>query len=190
MIESPAWEQFCAPILSQTAHRLAGAASGPNGPALPYWLEVVKALAPLFAAVATLAIGLIAGYIAWKQWETNRNKLKLDLFERRLALYEAAGNLIGHVITQARPTDEAMFKFLDETRSAAWLFDEDFAKYLESMYSNASILASLLAPGELVHEKKETKAQQSEERKRLRKWFLAQGDELKQRARPFLKISH
>ncbi|AMR77259.1 hypothetical protein [Cupriavidus nantongensis] len=190
MIESPAWEQFCAPILSQTAYRLTDAASSPNGPVLPYWLEVVKALAPLFAAVATLVIGLIAGYIAWKQWETNRNKLKLDRFERRLAVYEAAGTLIGHVIAQARPTDEAMFKFLDDTRLAVWLFDEDFAEYLESLYSNASVLASLLAPSEALYGKPEAKAQQSEERKRLRQWFLAQGDELKRRAKPFLKISH
>jgi hypothetical protein len=39
------------------------------------WLKISKGL-------LTPAIGLVAIYIAWQQWNTNRNKRKLDLFEK------------------------------------------------------------------------------------------------------------
>jgi hypothetical protein len=38
------------------------------------------AIAQLFT---TLMVGLIGGYIAWRQWRTSHDRLTLDLFERR-----------------------------------------------------------------------------------------------------------
>jgi hypothetical protein len=39
-------------------------------------------------AIATVGIGLFAGFIALRQWLTARAKFKLDMFEHRYALYE------------------------------------------------------------------------------------------------------
>jgi hypothetical protein len=33
--------------------------------------------------LTTLVLGLVAGYIAWRQWRTAHDRLILDLFERR-----------------------------------------------------------------------------------------------------------
>jgi hypothetical protein len=45
---------------------------------LPYWVQYVQALAP--AIVAVIA-ALIAGYIAWRQYETARYRLCLDYLD-------------------------------------------------------------------------------------------------------------
>ena len=56
------------------------------------WSTVVAAavaLVPVLSALLTPTIAIITTYIAYEQWRTNRNKLKLDLFDRRFAVYDA-----------------------------------------------------------------------------------------------------
>jgi len=38
--------------------------------------------------VTTLVLGLIAAYIAWRQWRTAHDRLILDLFERRFQVFQ------------------------------------------------------------------------------------------------------
>jgi hypothetical protein len=61
---------------------------------LPFWLQYVQALGPTTVAVV---VGAVAAYIAWRQWRTANDRLRFDLFEKRAAVYEAIGHLIGNV---------------------------------------------------------------------------------------------
>ena len=45
-------------------------------------------------ALPTVIIGCIAVYIAYQQWHTNHRKLELDLYDRRLRLYQATTKYI------------------------------------------------------------------------------------------------
>jgi len=45
-------------------------------------------------AALTPSVALIAVYIGWQQWRTARDKLNLDLFAKRLAIYEALQELL------------------------------------------------------------------------------------------------
>ena len=67
----------------------------------PYWTQVLSAL-----LVPTIA--LFACYIAWRQWRTAQNKLKLDLFEKRFAVYDTARNLFDSVVTSGKAEDKEM----------------------------------------------------------------------------------
>jgi hypothetical protein len=52
---------------------------------LPHWVQVIQALGP--TAVA-LSIGVLAGVIAYRQWETAQIRLKLDLFKERFEVFQ------------------------------------------------------------------------------------------------------
>ncbi len=54
---------------------------------LPIWTEYVRVLG---TPVVALLAASIAGFIANRQWKTARNKLKLDLFDKRIAIYKLA----------------------------------------------------------------------------------------------------
>lgn len=56
---------------------------------LPYWLKVVSAVGPLITASATLFVGVVVAVIARRQWRTAHEKVILDLFDRRMKIYEA-----------------------------------------------------------------------------------------------------
>lgn len=93
----------------------------------PHWSAYFSALTPLVVAA-------IAGWIAYRQMQTARDKLKLDLFDRRMAVYEAVRDAIGAAVTNAKLTQQQEFDFLMGTRSARWLFGEDVAEYINKNF--------------------------------------------------------
>jgi len=57
-----------------------------TGSSLPIWLVYVQALGPPFVA---FVFGAVAAMIAWRQWKTANDKLRLDLFDRRWKVFDA-----------------------------------------------------------------------------------------------------
>lgn len=49
--------------------------------AVPAWLFVAN-------LVFTVALGVVAVRVAWRQWETAHAKALLDVFDKRFELYE------------------------------------------------------------------------------------------------------
>ncbi len=47
----------------------------------------LQALIDVFSALLTPVIAAIAVYVAYQQWQTNRRRLQLDLYDRRLRIY-------------------------------------------------------------------------------------------------------
>ena len=45
-------------------------------------------------AATPFVIGILGFYIAWRQWSTAHHKLRLDLFDRRMSVYEPVAKFI------------------------------------------------------------------------------------------------
>jgi hypothetical protein len=117
---------------------------------LPLWVEYAKALgAPIVALVAAL----IAGSIAYRQWRTARNKLKLDLFEKRLQVYEAAVEVINLMTRPYAPDREELDKQVAKFVSARWLFGKDVAAHLHGLeqHANLALAAKLHVKSEMTY---------------------------------------
>jgi len=84
-----------------------------------------------FQALLTPVVAILGIYIAWRQWRTAQNRLKLDFFDRRWAVYEATRNLLGTVTRSGTATHENVRDFVVGTGPARWLFDDELADYLE-----------------------------------------------------------
>jgi hypothetical protein len=127
------------------------------------WQELVK----IFSALLTPVIAIVAVYIAWQQHRTNRNQFRLALLQRRLKVFDAAGELIGIVLTRARVEMADLQKFLWETRESDFLFGSDIRNYLRELYGKAADVHVLGTP-EDAHRQGE-----------VLKWFSGQGDQIK-----------
>lgn len=97
--------------------------------------------APLAAFYVANKFGHIQAEIGRRQAETAamamntaRNKLRLDLFEKRFAVYDAAALVIeaalGHKVTY-----DQRFDYMEAIKPARWLFDTEVVEHLDRIFS-------------------------------------------------------
>jgi hypothetical protein len=84
----------------------------------------------ILGGMLTPVIAVVAVYIAWQQHKTARDKLKLDLFDRRYKVYRGLMDLFACVATEGTVSNEDLGKFYRETDQKRFLFDDDVCDYL------------------------------------------------------------
>jgi hypothetical protein len=88
----------------------------------------------LLTALLTPTIAIVATYIAWQQWHTNKQKLDLDLYDRRLRIYEEVRKLLSIVVRDATVTTDALLAFRTSVSEADFLFGSDVISYIDTLY--------------------------------------------------------
>ena len=149
----------------------------------PHWTAYLTAL-------LTPTVAVLGALIGYRQWRLAQNKLKLDLFDRRFKVYEAARDLLASIMTSGKAKDDEVFKFLVATREAKWLLDIDVANYLDKqVYHKAIDLQTLAAELEGVGVG-EIRTKNVHAQADLKKWLMAQFDVLDQKFSPYLQLKH
>ena len=142
--------------------------------------SVLSSALPL--TVATLAL-----LIAFRQWRTAHNKLKLDLFERRMAVYRATRAVLREVTQTGTISDKSLFLFREEITVAPWIFNIHFARYLEKrIYEVADRLQNADAFSELPTLDKEHWLKQKIE---IKEHILAEYNTIEKRFGKFMSIA-
>lgn len=85
---------------------------------------------PYLSALLTPVVALLGIWIARSQWKTARMKLKLDLFDKRMVVYEAVRHAIGQIMVHGKTSAEVESAYLIGVTGAKWLFDKEMDKYL------------------------------------------------------------
>lgn len=110
---------------------------------LSEFLELFRAAAPLLAAciagLVAYKFGSIQASISRQQAatattaaQTAKNKLKLDLFEKRLAIYTVASDAIAEVIQGGNFLSEDYHSYYASIQGAKWLFGDEVYNYLDT----------------------------------------------------------
>lgn len=97
------------------------------------WLQYLAAL--LTPLVAALGI-----WIAFNQWKTARMKLKLDLFDKRVVVYETVQRVVSEAVISDHFTDEMFSDYVTGIAGARWLYDEKMNKYLFGLIESFSLI--------------------------------------------------
>jgi hypothetical protein len=85
-------------------------------------------------ALLTPVIAVVATYIAWQQWKTNRQKLVLDQYDRRLSVYEEVRKILSIILRDARASYADLLKFRTAVSEADFLFGPEISAYIEEVY--------------------------------------------------------
>jgi hypothetical protein len=102
------------------------------------------------AAFVTLIIGAIAGAITWRQYKVAQAKLKLDLFERRYAIFhkvwEICSETFGHGASSVKFGELGLSTpFTSFRPEAAFLFGKEIEAYIDELSKNWAQLRALEA---------------------------------------------
>src|SRR6266436_4235790 len=91
--------------------------------------EILKWLAGL-TPIVTAAI---ATYIAYQQWRTNRDKVRLESFDRRIAVHKAIEKYLMQIYREESVTFELGLKLRNEAAYAIYLFDKEVGDYIDEL---------------------------------------------------------
>jgi len=141
-------------------------------------------------ALLTPTIAAIVAWIYFRQWKTAQNKLKLDLFDKRVLIFDAANVLILNSQKPGGATTEEMARFLASTSQAKWLFNEEIARYLrEVIYAKA--IQVIREGAELsVADSGEARIEKTKTLMEAQNDILNQFAMLEKKFTPFLKLIH
>jgi hypothetical protein len=88
----------------------------------------------------TILIAAIALLIGYFQWITAHQRVVVDLFEKRLRLFNSIELAIGQVVRDAETSPETLQTFLQAEADARFLFGLDVLKELRSLGSDFEFL--------------------------------------------------
>lgn len=90
----------------------------------------------------TPVIAIVATYVAWQQWQTNRQKLILDRYDRRLRVYEEVRKILSIIFRDAKASYEDLLKFRTAVSEADFLFGPEIPEYIDEIYKRGLQLQS------------------------------------------------
>lgn len=88
----------------------------------------------LLAACLTPLIAVVATYIAYQQHRANKLKLRHDLFERRIEIYNAIAEFVSVVQQTGNADQKSLQVFLRKTRDGEFLFGRKASTYVGKLY--------------------------------------------------------
>ena len=145
---------------------------------------------PYLTAFSTPTLAAFGIWIAFNQWSTARKKLKFDLFEKRMVVYEAVRKSSGLLMCGVEPTMMLEIEYLNGIAGAQWLFDEEMGTYL-----NKEILGDIRKMREafaLMDSPFDPDGRQQgyEEKQSLIEAFRRHRESIDSRFAPFLSLGH
>jgi hypothetical protein len=99
---------------------------------LPDWAQWLAVFAPVITGIVTAAVAIAVAIVAYGQWRTARVKLALDLFERRVAVYDKVVQAVAKVMGPGRPVDDTPLRLLHTAKSEAqFLFGPEVGDFIQ-----------------------------------------------------------
>ena len=84
-------------------------------------------------SIAAFFVSGAVACVAWLQWRVARNKLRLDLFDRRRQMYEATSKFVKAVNNDPEHVDSYINEFSAGTANAELLFKSDVVNYIKEV---------------------------------------------------------
>lgn len=100
------------------------------------------------SALLTPIIAATVAWIAWQQWKTARSKLRLDLFDRRMAIYRDAAAALALITRDGSARkNEAFQRMLAAWQESQFLFGREVVQHLDELVT--LIMDAMAAEAEL-----------------------------------------
>jgi hypothetical protein len=100
-------------------------------------MDCIKFIQELSAALLTPVIGVVTTIILVNQYRMEKRRWRLDLFEKRYAVFRSTMEYIGSMMRHGKSTVEAQASFLEGTRDRALLFKDEIQALLDEIWKDS-----------------------------------------------------
>ena len=94
------------------------------------WVDVLSAL-----LVPTIAI--VGLFIAYQQYQINKQRLRHETYERRLAVYKAVQWYLSEILRDGKTNYSRALEFNSEASEATFLFDDSVQELIDEIYQKS-----------------------------------------------------
>jgi len=140
----------------------------------------------VFRALLAPVIAGVVAYIAYQQHKTNRDKLRFDLYDRRLKVFEGLMVLLWVIFRKGTCNDQERDQFQRATVEGSFLFEKDIANYLDMIYEKTLKMGAIRAVLNLPSGEK--RDQTVEKERQLFDWFMDQFEVSKEKFSRYLSF--
>jgi hypothetical protein len=140
------------------------------------------------SAAATPLLAIFGIYIGFRQWLTARDKLRLDLFDRRLMIFEAIIKVMRACGSGRVPSQDEQLQFLIDTQGTRWLFRNEIVGLKKEVWEEMCRLELLRATAGSEDQSK--RSQNSETQAALRDWFRKRAEAAEDEFAKYLELRH
>jgi hypothetical protein len=169
-----------ASIAAALPHAAASATRAiPLLPADASWLSILQGCVPV-------AIAAMVAWVGWRQLATARAKLKLDLFEKRLAIFDITWEALSKASRSEITHPNELIPLHNKVPEAAFLFGTGIGGYLETIKSRIAEQQVCLLQ---LHERGPYATQELTDKiKALQAWFHEECLGVKAKFAPYLNF--
>ena len=130
--------------------------------------------------INTIVIAIIATYIAIQQYRTSRAQYRLNLYDKRFAVFKATQSFLRDIAKNTHVIDDSADKFWSAVDDAQFLFKEPVAGYMTKLRQEC--LQLMICQGRLNGEGSlpvgEERNRVSQKNSDLLMWFMNQNERL------------
>ena len=178
-----------ASAVAAASHAALGASAPTAWWAAGFWTSEIAKGVP--AAIVALIIGLAAAAIAARQAQVASAKLKLELFEKRYAIYLAVWRAVSAPGSDVAHLEEEVTGIANLPSQTAFLCGVDLGHYVREIRDKLARYAETGPIAKTLYESPADGEVRKTERVQLRAWFATQAAaECHERFKPFLDFSN
>ena len=148
---------------------------------------MLEGILNIFRALLAPVIAGVVAYIAYQQHKTNRDKLRFDLYDRRLKVFEGLMVLLWVIFRKGTCNDQERDQFQRATVEGSFLFDKDIANYLDTIHKKTLELGTIRAVLNSLP-RGDKRDQTVEKEKQLFDWFTDQFEVSKEKFARYLSF--
>ena len=136
----------------------------------------------------TFLLATAGAYVAYQQFRLSKEKFKLDLFEKRFAVFAGVRSFLSEILREGRMKDyNPLFAFRAATAEASFLFGEDVTSYIDEIDKRALKMHSLNIRYQS-NQATEDRPRNLDEATKELEWLIDQLPLLKVKFAPYLKF--
>jgi uncharacterized protein YhaN len=121
----------------------------------------------ILQTLSVLLVGGIGAYIAYRHWKIDHEKLKLELFDRRLEAYQRLKDAVAPIAASGKVTNEDTERFARAMYDMRFLFDKETETCVDEIYRAMLAKQAIDAQVERARVKKKALVKSSELFKRI-----------------------